>query len=148
MKTALAIVFILFGLLFFGGPEDYDSRIFKQIWGTGHFVLFASVIFVLMQTKLLEAMHWFRLFIGTFIFCSFFGLATETLQLLVGRNFELYDLVNDIIGGQAGLLLSRLILLSRQKRRNRKTLLSFHVLVRVLCTSSDWNQSLHNGISR
>lgn len=102
MKLGLIFIFILLSLLFIGGPNYQDGRLIKELWETGHFILFAIIIFFLLQTPSLRERHYFILLFFTGTFSLLFGLSTELLQLMVGRSFSLKDIFNDIIGGYAG----------------------------------------------
>ncbi len=122
MKIGLLIIAVLLVLLFIGGPGHDDGRIVKAIWQSGHFVLFATIVFFILQVDFIAKQKWFHLFVATGIFSSWFGVATEAIQLLVGRDFEFVDIGNDIIGGYAGFLATRLVLLSRQHSSHKKAL--------------------------
>ncbi len=128
MKFALLLIITLFVLLFVGGPGYHDERLIKEIWQTGHFILFATIVFTVMQIKFVKKQHWFHLLIGTGIFSSWFGVTTEALQLLVGRDFEFGDIANDIVGGYAGFLLARLFLIVQQKDASQKLASLFYTL--------------------
>lgn len=120
MRLGLLLILALFVLLFVGGPGVNDLRIVKAIWQSGHFVLFAVVVFSILQIEFVAKQKWLHLFVATGVFSSWFGVATEALQLLIGRDFEFADIGNDIIGGYAGFFISRFVFLSRQKSANNK----------------------------
>jgi VanZ family protein len=127
MKLLVSILVIsLFTLLFVGGPSDYRSRLELEVWGTGHFILFAGIIFLLLKFSPLKNKNFKQAFFITTVFCLTLGPITEGLQILVGRNFELIDIVNDLIGGYAGLLLA---FLSSAKTLLKKLLIAFAMSV-------------------
>lgn len=105
MKWHYAFLIILSVLLFVGGPESNSHRVYQQAWDTGHMALFAGLIWVLLSLPVLRSRRWFELFLLVTGFCLLIGFAIEILQLLVGRNFEYKDLVNDLLGGYLGLLI-------------------------------------------
>ena len=91
-ELILPVILILVVLLFVGGPNSYDGRLFKELWEMGHFALFASLVFFLLRLSLFRQIPWIVLAIFTTVFCIVFGFITETLQLLVGRNFQMIDI--------------------------------------------------------
>ncbi len=108
MKSIISIiVIILLCLLFVGGPGDSNSRIMRELWQSGHFVLFASLSFLLIKFSPLKKINLPKSFLIVTLFCLVLGAITEGLQILVGRNFEINDIINDVVGGYAGLLASR-----------------------------------------
>jgi len=116
MKTLFSLlILVLIILLFVSAPSHYEDRLIKEIWETGHFVLFASLVFTLLHIKILKSTQWFHLLWITPVFCITTGLAIEVLQLFVGRNFSLMDVVHDVIGGFAGLLLFQFFSLSNME---------------------------------
>ena len=105
MKWRYVFLLLLSVLLFVGGPDSNSHRIYQQIWDTGHMVLFAGLIWVLLCLPVFEKRRWIELFLLTTAFCLIIGFVIEMLQLLVGRNFEINDLLNDLLGGYLGLLI-------------------------------------------
>lgn len=103
MKLLLFIIITLTSLLFIDSPYYFDSRIIKEVWELGHFVLFAGLVFFLLKSTSLKSKNSVVLIFTTILFCLTVGLATELLQLGIGRNFELKDIFNDLIGGLTGL---------------------------------------------
>ncbi|WP_444995183.1 VanZ family protein [Aliikangiella sp. IMCC44359] len=99
---------LLFGLLFTNSPPNQSSQVYQELWETGHLILFAGVIYILSHTVYVVNYKTWQKIGLTFIFCVLFGLITEVIQLLVGRNFEIKDIINDILGGYIGLTLSLL----------------------------------------
>jgi VanZ family protein len=125
MKWILIIIVAsLTLLLFIGSPDNYDSRIIKQIWESGHFALFACLVFITLQIGQLKKLPLFLLFLAVTVFSGGVGLLTEVIQSLVGRSFEIKDLVNDLLGGYAGLLTTQL-------SRNKTKLVNLSVLIGI-----------------
>ena len=91
MRIGLILIFALFVLLFVGGPGHHADRLVFEIWQTGHFTLFAAIVFISLQINLIGKQKWLHLFIATGLFSCWFGVATEALQYLVGRSFEFTD---------------------------------------------------------
>ncbi len=96
-------LFSLLALLFIGSPDYYDSRTVKEIWESGHFVLFFMI--TMGARQVLGSLSLKVFFVGSVAFGFLFGLATEVLQLLVGRSFEWKDLINDLVGVFSALCL-------------------------------------------
>ena len=97
---------VLTTFLFVGGPISAEDRLQKMFWEMGHFFLFAIATFSLFTlTNLGKRPLLFKL-LFTLVFCVVFGFGTEYAQLLVGRNFELKDVLHDFVGGFSGLTLS------------------------------------------
>ncbi|MET1253955.1 VanZ family protein [Aliikangiella maris] len=107
-KWLLLVVLILLGLLFIGNPAAHSSRIYREVWESGHLFLFAGLIYLISHHARYNRLNIPQQLLFVILFCSIFGLITELLQQLVGRNFELKDIVNDIIGGYIGLSFSYL----------------------------------------
>jgi len=110
MKLGIIFILILTYFLFASGPVNYDSSLYRSLWESGHFILFAAIVFVLLKIRIIKDKPWYILALAIAPFCIFVGLITEVLQLLVGRSFQYSDIINDVIGGYAGFLLSRFIL--------------------------------------
>jgi len=105
---------LLIFLLFVGGPDADSHRVYQEIWDTGHVLLFASLSWGLLRLPVLQARRWIEQFLIISGFCLVAGFAVEVLQLFVNRNFEIKDLVNDLLGGYLGLLIFTAQQLQRQ----------------------------------
>ncbi len=92
-------------LLFIGGPSYYSNRVFQEVWGTGHMVLFAVIVYVAMPFPLLNKKSWPIIWGAVTVFCLIVGMAIEIIQFFVGRSLELKDVVNDLLGGYLGVLI-------------------------------------------
>ena len=117
------ITFLTLGL-FVGGPQYYDNRVVKELWESGHFLLFlfASLyLFTYSKLNRIEEAKRSTIILGVLFLA---GFLTEALQLLVGRNFDAKDLLNDMLGAFAGLLIPRL--------RSRNNPVRFVLLVSVI----------------
>jgi len=68
-----------------------------------HFVLFAIWIFLVAKaiSERRKSIHWMTL-LGVFIFVA---ILTEVVQQQIGRNIEVLDILADVIGLIAGLLI-------------------------------------------
>ena len=106
LKPSLLVFIALFTLgLFVGGPQYYDNSIVRESWESGHFLLFlfaAFYLFTYSKLNRIEAMKRSVIILGVLLLA---GFLTEALQLLVGRNFEMKDVLNDMLGAFAGLLI-------------------------------------------
>ena len=107
-RWAVIPVIILTLLLFIGGPSHQDSRLFKELWESGHFFLFSGIIYIVCHLHFMSNLSrgWLLFFVVMLSF--FFGLITEIVQLFFERNFELKDLANDILGGIFGFSIAQL----------------------------------------
>jgi VanZ family protein len=102
MKWLYLVLIVLTLLLFIGGPGYYSDPVTKELWDTGHALLFAAAVFVLMrQPRFKRKSLWVSVCLST-LFCMVIGLATEILQIPAGRDFEIKDLGNDLLGGYVG----------------------------------------------
>ncbi len=122
VKIKIIIIAILTTFLFIGGTDNGEDRVLKQFWETGHFVLFFVSIFTLLQFNKIQQIKTIYLFLLTGLFCIIIGFTTEFLQKLVGRNFQILDVINDTVGGYAGLLLYQLISSIKSDKQNKKAM--------------------------
>lgn len=99
LKWAPLPVVVLLVLLFVGGPASDDSRLYRDLWDTGHFVLFAGLSFLLLHLSILESRHPLIKLTVVLAFCIGFGFLTEYMQVYAGRSFEIKDILNDVFGG-------------------------------------------------
>jgi hypothetical protein len=58
-------------------------------------------------------------FMLTGLFCLVVGAATEVMQRFLGRSFQYSDILNDIIGGYAGLFIAQIQLLSNTAKSRK-----------------------------
>lgn len=109
MKQFLLVsTFFLFVGLFVGGASCFDNRIARELWESGHFLLFFFASFYLYTYSRLSRIREIKrsvIILGILVVA---GLLTELMQLSVGRNFEMKDLLNDLLGILAGLLIPHL----------------------------------------
>ncbi len=105
MKWGAVVVAVLSLLLFVGGPDANSHRIYQQIWDAGHLLLFAAIALILLNLSFLSARAWWQQVLIISAICLALGLAIEVLQLGVGRNFEIKDLLSDLLGAYIGLAL-------------------------------------------
>ena len=105
MNWRYGVLGLLIVFLFVGGPDNYSHRLLKEIWDTGHIVLFAGLIWLFLLMPLLKNRRWIELFLFTTVFSLLLGFAIEFLQILVGRDFDVKDVLNDVLGGYLGLLI-------------------------------------------
>ena len=101
----LASIVFLTGGLFIGGPDYYDKPVIKELWQSGHFMLFFFLSFYLFVYSKLNCIEGIKRSITILGMLLLAALLTETLQLLVGRNFEAKDILNDLLGTLTGLLI-------------------------------------------
>lgn len=102
MNWTYLLAVILTILLFVGGPNYESHRIVQHIWDMGHVALFlmlSYIILIFIRKYKLSYIAQFLIIAG---FSFIFGLFVELIQLLVGRDFELQDLANDVSGAVIG----------------------------------------------
>ena len=104
MKTNVAyfLAVILTILLFVGGPDYESHRIVQQIWDVGHVVLFLMLSYFTLNFIRKYKLSYIIQFLIIAGLSFIFGLSVELVQLLVGRDFELQDLANDMSGAVIG----------------------------------------------
>ena len=116
MKWLYFSIFLLSVLLFAGGPDYESHRIVKAIWDLGHVFLFTGVAYILINNGLLRKYSQFYSLVIVVFASLFIGLVIEGLQLLVGRSFELADVLSDLYGALIGYLLGNFSLVSSKQR--------------------------------
>lgn len=114
------VVFILFIFLFIGGESQQKHRLIKDIWDTGHLVLFGLLSYGYFSHQANANHSIVYKVIFTFIACLVIGTTIEVIQLLVHRDFSRSDIINNIIGGYIGLL--SLYLFNKQNTLKTKSI--------------------------
>lgn len=81
-------------------PPEWSFSVDKLV----HFFLFAAMSFLMLRYKHLKLGRWDGMIIlSIMIYASLYGVLMELIQLAVpGREFNLVDLVADILGALAG----------------------------------------------
>lgn len=105
MKWLKVILGVMIVLLFVGGPDSHDNRIYKAFWDLGHVPLFAGLIFLACRLPIFARMPEWRLFVIFTVATLVVGSAIEWAQLLVARSFSYDDVLGDVIGSYLGLTL-------------------------------------------
>ena len=105
-RQVFGLIVLLTAFLFFGGPANESHRIYQAFWDTGHVILFMLLGGVVLHMPPLVKKSWFVKWGLITIFCLATGLLIEGLQLLVNRTFDVRDVLNDLLGGYAALLLT------------------------------------------
>ena len=114
-----------------GGPNYFDNRIIKGLWESGHFVLFFFLSFYLYtysRLNRIEEVKRSMIILGILVL---FGFVTEVIQVFVGRTFDMKDLLNDLFGTLAGLLIPYL----RFKTNPGRTVLLWLLFVSMILFS-------------
>ena len=109
MRTIFFIVTIMFVFLFVGGPNYESHRIYKELWDLGHIFLFASIAYIITNSTFFKKNSNIKYFFTLITLCAALGLAIEVLQVFIGRNFELKDLVADVLGAAIGFAIANYI---------------------------------------
>lgn len=100
LPLVLAVLFFLF---FFGGPDYYSSRFFKQFWNLGHILFFAILpLYICMLSKRAKGNLPIQAVI-VFGVALFLGAFIELLQGSFQQDVEYGDLIRDLIGGMVGM---------------------------------------------
>jgi len=114
LKTAVLyfFIFILIVFLFVGGESQQKHRLIKDIWDSGHLILFGLLSFSYFSRPRAASRTLFYKIIFTTLVCLVAGTGIELIQLFTHREFSRSDIVNDLIGGYLGLL--TLLLINKQ----------------------------------
>ncbi|NRB41233.1 MAG: VanZ family protein [Pseudomonadales bacterium] len=102
----IPLVLTLSTLLFVRSPPRIDSRIFYQIWESGHFILFAGLSFSLFQWIKLYSFPIRLNIIYLLIISLVLAVSTEFIQLNIGRSFQMSDIYKDMLGAATGILIA------------------------------------------
>jgi hypothetical protein len=127
-RLAILPVLSLILLLFVEGPDHLTGEVYTALWQSGHFFLFLGMVYILLQWPRLKKTFLIQLLV-CLVFSLVVGTLSELLQLLVARDFQLSDIVNDMLGGLAGFCLTQF---SRQNTFLKQVTLLFLVGVLTL----------------
>lgn len=105
MKGWLWAVGVLGVLLFVGGPDGHDKRIYQTFWDLGHVPLFAILTVAVCRLPVCARLSVPVLAVVCTLLVLAGGFAIEWAQLLVGRSFEYADVLSDLLGSYIGLSL-------------------------------------------
>ena len=105
----MVLLVVMLPLFFFGGPDDYSPRSYRNFWNLGHVVFFALLSYLLLADGRIfkNKSSIYKLSICLLI-TSILGILIEILQSDFGRDFDLNDFLMDIIGALIGFSLSPL----------------------------------------
>jgi len=99
-KITITIILIIgSALLFFGGPDYYAARSFKNIWNIGHILLFFVFAYALLT-------YWFwikresmqRQLLFLILAVLVIGIFIELLQVKFQRDLDFHDVWRDLLG--------------------------------------------------
>ena len=121
---SVSITLLVVGL-FVGGPSYYDNNVVRALWESGHFVLFCFSSFYLYTYSKLNRIDEIKRLILILGILFVAGFTAEVIQLFVGRDFETKDLLNNLFGIVAGLLIPYL----RLKTHTGRTVLLWLLVV-------------------
>lgn len=108
MKLIHLFLAVLTLFLFYGGPDYESHRIIQHVWDTGHYILFAGLSFTLLQSHYFKKLSIpYSLFL-IIVFSLVLGIFIELLQIFVNRDFELTDIISDLLGAIIGFLIASL----------------------------------------
>jgi len=96
---------LLLVLLFVGGADDESTRLVKAIWNSGHLFLFTGLTLALLGVNSLKNKTSVQQLLWVTALGLGAGVGIEYLQRLIGRSFELSDVLLDLSGAWLGLLL-------------------------------------------
>jgi VanZ family protein len=133
-KWPVILMLFLFPLFFFGGPDYYSSRSFKNFWNVGHVVFFALFSYqLLIDGRLFRNKSFFqKLFLCLFI-STILGIFIEFAQNGFDRDVEINDLWRDLLGASIGFFLSPLAL-----NKLTKTIILFSLTAVLMLQSIPW----------
>lgn len=125
----LAIILTI--LLFVGGPDYESHRIVQQIWDVGHVALFLMLSYIILIFIRKYKLSYITQFLIIVALSFIFGLFVELIQLLVGRDFELQDLANDVAGAIIGYFVYYLLHAKISKSHNIIAAMSIVLLLMI-----------------
>jgi len=99
--------------LFVHEPGAGQHRLVRQLWDLGHLVLFGVIGYLVGEH--LRSKPW-RDFLFALLVAAIIGWLIECMQLLIGRDYSLDDVVADIVGMGCGLLAGGRLRLCLQRR--------------------------------
>lgn len=105
MKGLVAVIGVLIVLLFVGGPDSQDRRLYQAFWDLGHVPLFALLTFVACRLPVFARSPVPGLLVACTLLTLVAGFAIEWAQPLMGRSFEYADVLSDLLGSYIGLSL-------------------------------------------
>ena len=86
-------------LLFFGGPDYYAARSFKNIWNIGHILLFFIFAYAsLTYWSWLKRKNLIRQLLFLFLIVLIIGIFIELLQVKFHRDLDFHDVWRDLLG--------------------------------------------------
>ena len=131
-KIALLIVVMMFPLFFFGGPDYYSSRTFKNFWNLGHVVFFAFFVHLLLiDNRLFREKSFFQKLVYCLLISIVLGVAIELLQSGTNRDVDITDLWRDVLGALIGFFFSPLSL-NKQLLKVSQVVLIFLLLHQLI----------------
>ena len=131
MNWTYFLAVILTILLFVGGPGYESHRIVQQIWEVGHVALFLILSYIILIFIRKYKLSYITQFLIIVALSFIFGLFVELIQLLVGRDFELQDLANDVSGAIIGYFVYYLLHAKISKLHNIIAALSIALLLMI-----------------
>jgi len=99
------VLFVLSVLLFTEHPFNESERTYKAFWNTGHLYFFAILIWLVLQHPALQHKSVFRLLAMSVLISLISGGMIEVIQLAVGRDMDIGDVLLDVLGGLLGCLI-------------------------------------------
>jgi len=102
----LLFLLILFAVLFFwGGPDYYSPRSFKNIWNLGHIVFYTLLFLYLLQFWLwYSSLSFYRQVGWGLVLTLFTGIGIELIQIQFSRLPEFGDIWRNILGCMLALI--------------------------------------------
>lgn len=131
MNWTYFLAVILTILLFVGGPDYESHRIVQQIWDVGHVALFLMLSYIILIFIRKYKLSYIAQFLIIVALSFIFGLFVELIQLLIGRDFELQDLANDVSGAIIGYFVYYLLHAKISKLHNIIAALSIVLLLMI-----------------
>ena len=107
MKIIYLILSALIVLLFVGGPDYESHRIVTNIWDYGHVILFFGLSSIYLNINPFKQDEVHQKFLTIVILSLIIGLSIEIIQVFVERNFDVFDVLNDLYGALIGYFVNR-----------------------------------------
>ena len=131
-KIVLLIVVVMFPLFFFGGPDYYSTRTFKNLWNLGHIIFFAFFVHLfLIENRLLRKKSFFKKLVYCLLISIVLGVAIELLQSGINRDVDITDVWRDVLGALIGFFFSPLSL-NKQLLKVSQVVLIFLLLHQLI----------------
>ena len=131
MKILYILIGILFTLLFVGGPDYESRRVVQYAWDTGHLFLFSAVAYALLSSRIIKVQNQLKVITIIASASLVIGFLIEVVQLFFHRDFEIHDVINDMLGALIGYVFFRITEDKKPVARQKRNIAVLIIL--ILC---------------